>query len=256
MEQLVARSATDVGAAGSRVLLTGTTYGAAVGDYGTYRPLRQGVFPLESQQTDLVDAWDDLTTVSGANRVLLTGTTYGVNHAVGFIRRLLCGRIEGGDFGTWLIDITSAIAWPLIAFQSHTHNVTDWTIDARSAIEWEPLAAGGAWDWPIDIRSSITWEPLRVAADWNIDIRAGITWELSTGARITDPGDGSAWRIDIDSMIEWQSIYGDGIDDWQIDMSSSLQWVTYTEVKDLLCVVSNEDAVSEVPAAPIVNSVY
>ena len=258
MAQLVAQASAAPASLGARTLLTGSTYGVRIPSDGRLKPSRTSPGSYQdSGRIQLLPSQSDLSSsTSGLSRVLLTGSTYAVHHTAGMIRTTRYGILNLIGFGTWDIDIASAIAWPLIAFQSHTHNVTDWTIDATSAIEWEPLAAGGAWDWPIDIQSSITWAPLTVRADWNIDIRASLAWELSTGARITDPGDGSAWRIDIDSVIEWESIYGQGINDWTIDMRSSLQWVTYTEVKDLLCVVSNEDAVSEVPAAPIENSVY
>ena len=242
---------------GTRTLTGGGVYAYLNGTAGRFTPgVSTGDAGPEKDEITLRAGSVDLSSRSAYNRKLIAGAVYASENQSGKYRDTQRAFFAGVIFEGWTIDIASAIAWPVISFQDHVHNITDWTIDALCTVEWEPLADGGAWDWPIDIRSSVTWQPLHVQADWNIDMRAGVAWELSTGTRITDPGDNSAWRIDITSLIEWESIYGAGIDDWTIDMASSLKWVTYTEVKDLLCVVGNEDTVGEVPAAAIENSVY
>lgn len=240
MEQLVALVVTAVGAQGSRVLLTGTTYGAQVGDYGTYRPLQQGSMPLVAQRIDLVDGQDDITiTVSGANRVLLTGTTYGADQAAGYIRLQQLGYIEGADFGGWDINAAAALAWPLIDFHVHTHVIDDWAVDALTTFNWDPLE-DAPWEFTVDAVSSFAWA-LTVQADWNIDMRLSYAAELGVSHKITD------WEIEGTSSFEWEPLHFDGIDDWTIDMASSMRWVTWGNLKDGICIIATDDQVG-VPA--------
>jgi hypothetical protein len=240
MVTLIALTDTDVGALGSRVLLTGSVYGVGVSDYGTIQPLTRATEPLVSQRIDLVDAWSDFTPVtSGANRTLLTGAVYGADCAPGFLRPLLLGLIEGADFGAWGADFTSAIAWPLIDFHIHTHVIDDWGADAVATLEWDPLE-DAPWEFSVDALSSLAWY-LTTGAAWNTDMRCSVAWELSTSHKITD------WTAGGAATVEWEPLHFDGIGDWTIDIASSLRWVTWGNLKDGICIIATVDQVG-VPA--------